>query len=228
MFVARHAGHHLIADFGEVGNKGRGGHGHNDTFSFVLSLSGRAVIVDPGSPVYTGDLVNYERFRSTSFHNTLAVDGEEMARLLDVFRVSDEAKPHTVTFESGDEFDVVSGSHDGYRRLSDPVRHSRRLSFWKRRGRLVCYDALACKGGHRVRRFLHVAPGLEARLEGTTLVLAADSRSVATILWTPGTHARLDGGLFSRSYGHSEPACVLVLEDEIHGPTQLSFEIGSS
>ena len=48
MICARLGDHHFIADVGDVGLKGRGGHGHLDALSFELTLSGVAVLVDSG------------------------------------------------------------------------------------------------------------------------------------------------------------------------------------
>jgi hypothetical protein len=40
---------HVFIDCGEVGMRGRGGHGHNDVLSFELMLDGLNVITDSGA-----------------------------------------------------------------------------------------------------------------------------------------------------------------------------------
>lgn len=53
------------------------GHTHNDKLSFVLSVDGRALLVDPGSGVYTRNTVMRDRLRSTAQHSTLWFEGVE-------------------------------------------------------------------------------------------------------------------------------------------------------
>src|SRR5690606_37900729 len=47
--VVREEDNYLFMDVGEVGLRGRGGHGHNDILSFELCIGGAPVVVDPGS-----------------------------------------------------------------------------------------------------------------------------------------------------------------------------------
>lgn len=225
MVVSRSAKHYLLADFGEVGMKGRGGHGHNDTFSFELALAGQPLVIDPGCPIYTGDLTIYDRFRATSAHNVLAVDGEEMARLLRTWQIADEARPLEVTFEAGQDKDCIEGVHGGYQRLPDPVTHRRRLEFWKEEGRLRCTDDLHCAGKHTVRRWLHFAAGLDLTLEESILSVALAPDKRAIISWSAGSQAVLERGLTSDHYGHMVEAPVLVLDNSIEGDTTLYLDI---
>ena len=73
---------HVVVDCGEVGMRGRGGHGHNDILSFELFLNGFNVVTDCGAYLYTASREWRNRFRSTAFHNTVQVDGEELNRFL--------------------------------------------------------------------------------------------------------------------------------------------------
>src|SRR6266542_349289 len=54
-----------LVECGEVGQRGNGGHAHNDTLSFVLAVRGRELVTDPGSGTYTRDPVLRDRFRGT-------------------------------------------------------------------------------------------------------------------------------------------------------------------
>lgn len=219
------SGHYLFADFGEVGHKGRGGHGHNDTFSFELCLCGKPLIVDSGSPVYTGDLEAYDRYRSTGYHNTVRIDGQEMARLLGVWRISNEAAPTNVWFQAGAECDVVQGEHRGYTRLADPVVHRRALTFYKHEGWLICKDSFQCASTHHVEQFLHFAPGIQVTLQGDALWAYLTEDTMASVRWTTGVRARVETAQVSENYGQLADSWMLVLEHEIAGDTELSFEI---
>lgn len=54
-----------------------GTHTHNDHLSFEFSLGQYDIIVDPGTYVYTSNIVERNKFRSTYKHNTIVVDDEE-------------------------------------------------------------------------------------------------------------------------------------------------------
>src|SRR5262249_62045769 len=75
--VMRDGSHYLLVTNGIVGTKGFGNHKHNDQLSFEYHPDGAALVVDPGSYVYTSDADARNRFRGTSSHNTLSVDGVE-------------------------------------------------------------------------------------------------------------------------------------------------------
>mgnify|MGYP003337307296 CR=1 FL=1 len=71
------AGQYLLITNGKVGTNGFGNHKHNDLLSFEYHHDGVALVVDPGSYVYTSDFDARNRFRSTAYHNTLQLDGRE-------------------------------------------------------------------------------------------------------------------------------------------------------
>ncbi len=100
----------LAVRCGSIGQKGNGGHAHNDQLSFELSLNGVPLIVDPGTFVYTPFPVERRRFRSTAMHNTLAIEGREQNLDGGLFRMTDKAKARVVQFEDG----VFVGEHEGF------------------------------------------------------------------------------------------------------------------
>lgn len=62
---------------GSLGQKGKGGHAHNDQLSFCLYVKDFDVIVDPGSFNYTAYPEFRNKFRSTEYHNILQINGQE-------------------------------------------------------------------------------------------------------------------------------------------------------
>jgi hypothetical protein len=104
VLVFRRGQTHLIADVAEVGLAGRGGHGHNDVLSFELVLEGMPLVTDCGAYVYTASAEWRNRFRSTGFHNTVQVDGEELNRFGpadDLWTLRYEAVPEAVVWRPG-------------------------------------------------------------------------------------------------------------------------------
>ena len=81
--MLRNPSSHLFIDCGDVGMRGRGGHGHNDILSFELFMNGANIVTDCGAFVYTASREWRNRFRSTAFHNTIQVDDEEVNRFVE-------------------------------------------------------------------------------------------------------------------------------------------------
>src|SRR5206468_3500651 len=65
-YVLRSDRAHVIVDCGEVGMRGRGGHGHNDILSFELWLDRTNLVTDCGAYLYTASREWRNRFRSTA------------------------------------------------------------------------------------------------------------------------------------------------------------------
>ena len=226
-YISKSRKDYFCADFGEVGFAGRGGHGHNDTFSFVLMFDKIPVVVDPGSPCYSGDLEKHKRYRSTEFHNTLRIDRKEMARILGRWRISNEAQPKNVSYIDENSYKTVSGVHHGYRRLPDPSVHSRTFICDMKRGYVKCEDIIFCKDEHFVERFLHFDSGIKPVLnyEGSTLDLFVEDRHLGKIIWDQFAEPRLETYYVSYNYGQEIPAKKLILECRYTNKQELSFEI---
>jgi len=101
-----------------------GAHVHNDHLSFTLSVDGSDFIVDAGTYTYTADLAERNRFRSSSAHNTIVVDGREINPLSrsDPFRLRDRAGCRVMEWRSDEERDVLVAGHEGYARMGVGVR----------------------------------------------------------------------------------------------------------
>jgi len=132
IYIMREGSSYLIVSSGLNGQNGNGGHSHNDKLSFEAFIEGEEVFVDPGSYVYTSYPDWRDRFRSTYFHNTLMIDGEEQNRFLTLFSMIEEAKPKVIKWETNDDFDVFIGEHYGYMRLQDRLIHRRTIKFCKK------------------------------------------------------------------------------------------------
>lgn len=209
--VAREGGAYLLVDTGEVGLAGRGGHGHNDLLSFELQFGGEAVIVDPGVPCYTGDPAAHRAARLTAAHNSLVVDGVEIAPWLGTWRLGADAVPLPAVRGEADGVVSIRGGHRGYAALPDSVVHRREFRFDPRAGRLDVEDRLECRAPHDVGRFLHLAPGITASLEGDAARLHTPGGASVVVTWDPGTRASLEDGEVWDAYGLARTGRILVL-----------------
>ncbi|HEX9956220.1 MAG TPA: alginate lyase family protein, partial [Fibrella sp.] len=108
----------LFVDVGPVGPDHQPGHAHADTFSFVLHIDGKPVIVDPGISTYQiGERRSWER--STAAHNTVTIAGQSSSEVWSGFRVGRRAQ---VRIEV-DTPHCIKAHHDGYSHLG--IRHTR-------------------------------------------------------------------------------------------------------
>jgi hypothetical protein len=168
-----------------AGLGGRGSHAHNDALSVEVSALGLSFVADAGTYVYTSDLRARQRFRSTAFHSTVEVDGEEQNTTPESapFFIGDEARPRILRFETGAERDFVIAEHHGYERLkAGPVTHRRAVTFDKREGFWLIEDTLAGTGLHDFKFIFHAAPGREARVLDGSAVEILDVESGARLV----------------------------------------------
>ncbi len=212
--VLRHDDLYAFLDAGPVGLEGQGTHAHNDTLAVEIQAFGRDLIVDPGTGTYTPDLVLRDRFRSTSFHNTVRVDGEEINPIPKTpFVLPGADRPRVLRFESRAGFDLVDALHHGYTRLPDPVVHRRIVLLNKRTRRFVIEDRLEGRSRHRIEWFFHLAPQFSPAFppSGPPERFVADEveLELAPIALPEGARAHLEEGLFSAGYGRLERAPVV-------------------
>jgi hypothetical protein len=67
----------VVLRAGPIGQYGKGGHAHNDQTSIIVRVSGRPIIIDPGSSTYTGNPHVRNIERSVAMHCVMTIDGEE-------------------------------------------------------------------------------------------------------------------------------------------------------
>jgi uncharacterized heparinase superfamily protein len=231
IYVMRHGDYCLMCDCGPNGQRGNGGHAHNDTLSFEL-YAGRPWIVDPGTYSYTGDLAAYNWFRSTAAHNTLVVDGEEQARFdpREPFLLAPDAVPTVHRWESQSEYDLLDAEHAGYRRLPAPVTHRRQILFDKRRRLWLIRDVVAGQGTHSLDWRFHLVPLPIAGDEFATGAVRARAPDGVDLLLAPLQGPALDltieEGWVSYRYGRRERAPVVrYTAGEVALPVTVTFAL---
>ena len=160
-YVMKNDSDYVFIDCAEIGLSGRGGHGHNDCLSFELSLQGQSIIIDPGSPAYTGNYHLRNKYRSTLSHNTPMVDDVEMNSFIHpkyLWNLSYEAKPKVNQWIESVDSIFFSGSHNGYQKLADPVTIIRSLMLSKPFHSVSIYDEIKAESSHFLSIPLHFHP----------------------------------------------------------------------
>ena len=158
-YIMRNDKNYMIISCGADGQNGNGGHCHNDKLSFELCIDGEDIIVDPGTYVYTAEPKWRNKFRSTPYHNTVALDGQEQNRFEEksLFRLRSEARVRINRWETNDEYDFLDAQHSGYERLSEPITHRRQILFNKKEDYWIIRDILTGNQKHTFDFHLHFA-----------------------------------------------------------------------
>ncbi len=118
---------------GENGQKGNGGHAHNDKLSFILEYKKKDIFIDPGTYLYTPIPEKRNLFRSTKSHNTVCVDNKEQNRFIDgyLFGMNHDCDNLISEFNLNDNGFYFNGQHNGYQRIDKKLIHQRTIKFSK-------------------------------------------------------------------------------------------------
>ncbi len=73
----KHERYSAIMRAGSIGQKGKGGHAHNDQLSFLLTIDGEEFLGDPGTFWYTASPLMRNIGRSVTMHSTMIIPGKE-------------------------------------------------------------------------------------------------------------------------------------------------------
>jgi hypothetical protein len=160
----------------EPQGSGRSGHGHADALSVKLAFSGRFWLVDAGTFCYVGPGGERNTFRGTRAHNTLAVDGLDQAEPEGPFAWSSIPKTQTDLWIKGTNFTLFAGSHSGYERLPEPVRH-RRFVFQLHGRFWLVRDIAEGNNAHLLESSWHFAPDLAVCSQAGGFVATASGQS---------------------------------------------------
>lgn len=201
----------IFIDCGPLGLAGRGGHGHNDCLAFEAVLDGVPLIADCGAYLYTASYTERNNFRSTAYHNTPQVDGEEINRFIRpdyLWNLHNDARPEVRRWETDSKRDFFCGSHSGYQRLAQPVMPVRTIILDHTFHALVVRDVFEGVGEHQIDIPLHLAPDVVVQEVATDrLRLQACGRDFVLVWgkiqdWT----LEVGKGRISPSYGIALPA----------------------
>ena len=216
------------------------GHAHADALSIEFAAAGRAWIIDPGTFTYAADSGMRDRFRISSSHNTVTVDGMSQSIPSGPFSWSHVAQSSLDEFIIGEGFDYLKGSHDGYRRLIDPVEHTRAVvcpkasaqgeEFAQIPSYLIVRDGLIASGHHDYSIRYHLAPGCSAFADGNRVIVAepGGARLNIAVFGESTVRARISEGFVSRAYGQREPSLVAVFAARGEGPQEFTSIIAAA
>jgi hypothetical protein len=216
--VLRNQSDYLMVTAWGVGTDGIGNHQHNDILSFELAMNGESFFVDPGCFNYTAYPELRNLFRSTSYHNTVRIDGKEINPFSNdiLFRMNEKAKPKVITYEDSKELFVFEAEHYGYTRLPGRVVHKRRFFYDKATRELQIIDAIDGEGRHTLESYFHLDKEVVPIGEGKRVALQKNNKSICIEVQNSHAVFEIEKGWISHSYLQKEESQILKLK--------LSFE----
>lgn len=229
-YILRDDDLYLLFNASDSGVNGRGSHGHNDGLSIEVSACGVPFIVDPGTYLYTANLKERHLFRSTAYHSTVQVDGNEQNTIDEKmpFIIGNEARPRVLDWQSYSEADFIVAEHYGYQRLAQPVTHRRTVRFDKQNRYWQVEDEMSGTGTHQFSFRFHFAPGLETSVRPDGNIEAYDKISGARLLIMTRDFAvkpELEARFSSRDYGSKDISVSACWTIEASVPIHLTWVI---
>lgn len=201
----------LFIDAGPLGAL-RAGHGHADALSICLRGMETDLLVDAGTYEYVEFADKRKHFRGTAAHNTLQVDGRDQTETQGSFEWETLPCILSEQWTEGTFFDLFCGSHDGYRRLDQPVTHRRWVFSMKSKFWLV-RDLAEGEGTHRLDLRWHLGPNFEQQSTQELRFVSSEGSGLGILPmsghdWSEKTSCTL----WSPVYGVKQPIQVVEFE----------------
>ena len=224
-YIMRSERLHVMIDAGDLGMRGLGGHGHNDTLSFELWNDGESIIVDSGTYAYTSDVAARQELRGVRAHNTVMVDKKETAKFVGLWMIlKDDTNPLVHEWKTSEALDVLEASHRAYASLPHPLVHRRRFELDKKIFQLKITDFFDGKGQHSVENFLHFAPSITLEIIDSTTVHARSPKNRYRIQADVGAFSQTETW-YSPSYGVRKKKQTLTLQQRLQAPAKTNMLI---
>jgi len=130
----------LHVDAAPLGYLSIAAHAHADALSFILSLGGKPIFVDPGTYTYHTEPEWRNYFIGTLAHNTIRINQRNQATIAGPTLWLDHYKIKVLESESTEEIDRVTAEHNGYKTLG--INHKREFLFYKKELKIRITDTI--------------------------------------------------------------------------------------
>lgn len=191
---------------GEIGYRGKGAPGHNDTFTFEMFYKNQLFFVDSGTYSFYADKELRNKLRTVESHNTFYVDEMKLAELIGLFDIKEDiTKPKILEWTTNDEEDILSVQHYAYIRLTDPVICRRTFHFQKDRNKIKIKDEFFGGRKHLITSNLHLHPDVKIeRKTESEYLLQKGQAQLSLVLYSPSDYFEIEilDSLYSEQYFH--------------------------
>ena len=209
------------------------GHGHNDIASFVLYISGKPVVIDPGRSSYQMDPLSRYGVSAKS-HNTLLINGFEPFPFLDrrSYPRQYRCRPAGINVDTIAEGYNITIDIPGFSRLSNAkVKVNRTLRV--REGSLTVVDEVEGTGIDRVEARFHFSPDItiEKGAYGESLSLSGYFGEGVFGIEDPETISVVRGdnqapaGWYFPQYGQQEECSTVIVNRRAPVPGQTTYRL---
>jgi hypothetical protein len=195
-------------------------------------VGGNEILIDPGTYTYHTQKMWRDYFRGTSAHNTVRIDGVDQSVIGGNFMWLRHATAACEGWEPGAARDRLAGSHDGYMRLDDPVRHRREIALHKKASAIRVADTLECAAEHVVELHWHCHEDVQAAIRGRTVEMQRNGIALMLAMSDPRFSPRIARGeeapplgWVSRRFDTKQPTATIVWTGAIIGDATLRTDI---
>ena len=202
VYVYQREGYYISLRCGSVGQRGNGGHAHNDQLSLTAAFDGESFFIDPGTYLYTPLPDKRNQFRSTAMHNTLHLQGLEQHGWakgnLGLFSLQTEGTPEIIA----NTIDTITGEWRNndycHRRTIEITRQGMRIKdITTRAGATVVFQ---------------LASGVKVNLDSKIPCSATLTKNDVSIYLIARTSTLIvSSSLFSKGYGEVEDNLCLQI-----------------
>lgn len=188
------------------------GHAHADALSIDLTVLGQPLFVDPGTFTYTVSPALRNHFRSTRAHCAATAGGKDSADVAGPFSWATRCEAQADVWVAGMDVVLFSGTHDGFQRLSPPVRYRRSIVFlapllW------IIRDEIDTDARELAVHW-QCAEGIHVRVADGRAILTHNDDAIATVWTHEHSPVQVVEGWVSPSYGRKVPAPHLVVRPQ--------------
>ncbi len=199
-------------------------HSHADALAFDLCVDGVPVFVDAGTGAYVGE--PRRRFRSTTTHNTVTVDGRDSSEQWASFKWKSAATARLVGCGATGGAQWMHATHDGYERLADPVRHDRTLLRFDRHYWLM-FDTLTAADEHRVTLTFQCAADAHPVARDAHTFDVSARQTMLCLALDPVLDAQIEARAVSPAYGLEVAASAIIASATSHGHQTFATAFGA-
>jgi hypothetical protein len=205
LWSIKHEKYGAIMRAGSIGQKGKGGHAHNDQLSFLLSIEGEEFFGDPGTFWYTPSPLMRNIGRSVTMHSTMIIPGKEQNTWIEgpgdlLFWM----KPDQANADGMFNDKTWKGVHHAY---GEP--HMRTLIFSEKS--IKGHDHCAMEMRKIVQ--FHCVPGIQVHQEKSgTVHLKSPLGKTISLNSLSGFALEIIPAIYSRAYGRVEESTLIRME----------------
>ena len=140
-------------------------HCHNDQLSFELWLNNLPIVIDSGTGTYTSNINVRNKFRSTSMHNTIMINNNEINYISSksFFGFKSDSFCKVVNNYENDDYVLLTCERIN-KKTKNPVIHKRTFKYYKL-GMLSIKDELIASDKFFASSFLNFHPSLNPKLQ---------------------------------------------------------------